>query len=145
MPVVVAAGGNLALEYYLSRRWLTTEKTPDPTRKDYFVLITFKHAVAHFFGPPNDEVLGYGGGHSLVARGLEAYEFCEVRPSSWIHQLEISNRAHPNHSANRFLDLRHYIFPFHDETFECIAEDFAVSISPENRLFSPPDFEEETP
>ena len=35
------------------------------------------------------------------------------------------NAVHPNHDRARFLARRrHFIFAFHDSTFECIAEGF---------------------
>jgi len=31
------------------------------------------------------------------------------------------NRVHPNHNASRFGALRHFVFTFHDNMFECVA------------------------
>jgi hypothetical protein len=87
-------------------------------------LITFRWPYAHMFGPPNDEAFQ---GHPLAERGLGPYAVFEVRHSSWVRQLERMNAVHPYHNAARFFATkRHYIFAFHDSTFECIAEGFEV-------------------
>jgi hypothetical protein len=39
--------------------------------------------------------------------------------------LERMNAVHPRHDPQRFMaDLRHFVFAFHDSTFECIADSF---------------------
>ena len=55
------------------------------------------------------------------------YGIYEVRHSSWVRALERMNRVHSGHDPERFARLRHYVFTFHDSTFECVAEDVQVS------------------
>src|SRR5262245_11285948 len=76
------------------------------------------------FGPPNDEAF-YG--HPLAARGLHPYGTFQVEHSSWIRQLERMNSVHPRHRPDMFRRLKHYVFAFHDSTFECIAEGHRVN------------------
>lgn len=86
--------------------------------------ITFQGGPQYvYFGGPNDEALD---GHPLYSRGLEPYDVFEVINSSWIRSMERMNSVHPSHNPARFQRLKHYIFTFHDSTFECIAEGFAV-------------------
>jgi hypothetical protein len=86
--------------------------------------VRFKWPSAHIFGPPNDEAFS---GHPLAARGLHPYAVFEVRDSSWIRKLERMNSVHASHNRERFLDCRrHFVFAFHDSTFECIANGFEV-------------------
>jgi hypothetical protein len=73
------------------------------------------------FGPPNDEAFA---GHPLSVRGLTPYGVFEVKNSSWVRRLERMNSVHPRHKPERFARLKHFIFTFHDTTFECIAEGF---------------------
>jgi len=40
--------------------------------------------------------------------------------------LELANRVHPRHRAERFSRYRHFILTFHDSTLEFIAEGFSV-------------------
>lgn len=84
-------------------------------------LVKFLRPVAHLFGPPNDEAFA---GHPLAPRGLKPYSVSEILNSSWIKSLERMNEVHPAHRPERFRVLRHFIFAFHDSTFECVATDF---------------------
>ncbi len=93
--------------------------------KGYVALVEFTQPCAHMFGPPNDETFL---GHPLAERGLRPYGVFEVLDSSWIRQLEGMNKRHSRHAQNRYGDLRHYIFSFHDSTFECIAKALAVNL-----------------
>jgi hypothetical protein len=77
------------------------------------------------FGPPNDEAFS---GHPLASRGLSPWIVQEVVCSSWIRGLERMNSVHPYHRREAFSAFRHFVFAFHDSTFECVAEDFSVSL-----------------
>ena len=88
-------------------------------------IVEFLGMVAVQFGTPNDEVLS---GHPLAQRGLEPYAAHRVENSTWIRQLEDINRVHPGFSGDSWQSLRHYLFAFHDETFECVADDHRVTI-----------------
>ena len=111
MPLVVANDLGLLLLYAVA---------PDSAE---LVRLKFTRPYAHFFGPPNDEAFA---GHPLAPRGLGPYGTFEVIDSSWISALEHMNRIHPLHSKDRFRRLRHLVFTFHDNTFECIAEGVVV-------------------
>ena len=65
------------------------------------------------FGYPNDEGLG---GHPLYKHGLGFYDVFEVLDSSWIQQMT---------------EQRHFIFTFHDSTFECVANSLRATLSTE--------------
>jgi hypothetical protein len=130
LPVVVSN------EYMLLLAYLVSE--PDPNWGGSYVtevslttggipvaLVHFRQALAHMFGPPNDEAFG---GHPLAGRGLRPYGAFEVKESSWIRRLERMNSIHPAHRPEHFTQYHHYIFAFHDSTFECIAESFDVTV-----------------
>jgi hypothetical protein len=70
------------------------------------------------FGYPNDEALS---GHPLYGRGLSAYEIFEVRNSHWVHRMNQQNRI-PFPNTKGDFDSRHFIFSFHDSTFECLCQ-----------------------
>lgn len=92
----------------------------------YVALVEFTRPRAHMFGPPNDETFL---GHPLAERGLKPYGVFEVLDSSWIRQLErMNSKCDTSHSQSRNRDQRHYIFSFHDSTFECIARSFSVNL-----------------
>ena len=126
LPAVVAAEHKLDLIYIASE--------PDPdwdgsyanvigsnSEGQAIVVVRFDRPYAHFFGPPNDEAFE---GHPLAARGLTAYAVSEVQNSSWVRALEKMNSVHPDHLPSQFADFRHFIFAFHDTTFECVASSY---------------------
>lgn len=130
-PMVVAGEHTLHLAYYLENRpsdWdgTSVRLLSDDDADEPCALVTFDGAYAHMFGPPNDEAFA---GHPLASRGLRPYAAFEVSPSSWLHQLERMNSVHPHHQAQRFAHYKHFVFAFHDATFECIAKGFSVSIT----------------
>lgn len=130
LPVVLANDKALLLAYYTESphstwdgtnpRCISAETTEDPV-----AVLDFGIARAHYFGPPNDEAFG---GHPLAARGLSPYGTFEVQNSSWIRTLAEMNSIHPRHDPALFSGLRHFIFCFHDKTFECVARNFDVTV-----------------
>jgi hypothetical protein len=94
------------------------------TSGETLALVEFTHYRSFMFGSPNDEAFS---GHPLASRGLHPYGAFQIEDSSWIRQLERMNSVHPYHRPERFERLKHFIFAFHDSTFECVAEGFKVS------------------
>jgi len=89
-------------------------------------LIKFGRCYAHMFGPPNNEAYA---GHPLADRGLKPYSVFMVENSSWIRQAEHRNSVHVYHEKVQFMKgKKHYIFFFHDTTFECIAHSMECDI-----------------
>ncbi len=129
-PMICAGEHALRLAYYLEDvpadwdgtavRMLSEFEGDEPC-----ALVKFESAYAHIFGPPNDEAFE---GHPLSARGLRPYAVFEVQESSWLRALERMNSVHPYHKPERFAKYKHFIFAFHDTTFECIAESFSLSL-----------------
>jgi hypothetical protein len=79
------------------------------------------------FGYPNDEALE---GHPLYRKGLRSYSLFEVVNSNWIAEQERQNRVNfPDRTDMRW--KRHFIFTFHDSTFECLAADIRLEVSSE--------------
>ena len=109
-PVVLAGDFDLLLSYQVA---------PGTG----LVLIDFEQPAAHYFGGPNDEALI---GHPLRARGLDYYGAFEIFNSSWIRALHRMNQAHPRYDPRRFEGLRHFVFTFQEETFECLARGFRI-------------------
>lgn len=131
LPLVLADEHALLLAYLAN--------VPDPNWDGSYVhvvgpetegrtvaVVEFEFATAHLFGPPNDEAFG---GHPLARRGLCPYGAFEVVDSSWIRKQERMNAIHPRHDRALFLEnRRHFVFTFHDSTFECIARDYAIEV-----------------
>jgi hypothetical protein len=89
-------------------------------RADRFVSVTLESCYCHYFGPPSDETFG---SHPLAARGLHSFGVFEVLNSSWVRALERVNSIHPRHERvrHRYNLMKHFVFAFHDSTFECVA------------------------
>ncbi len=121
--------GVVSDEHFLSLVYIVSEPDPDWDGSDVNIvssdslgmsiaIIGFRRVYAHTFGPPNDEAIE---AHPLASKGLQAYSAYRVRHSSWKRDLEARNAVHRHHRPG-FLDpYQHYVFTFHDSTFECIA------------------------
>lgn len=130
LPHLVCAENRLVLAYH------ATEPDPDwdgtyvkivgPETEGTVAIVTIQQPYAHMFGPPNDEAFH---GHPLASRGLRPYAAFEINRSSWLRGLERMNSVHPSHNRERFLSRwKHFVFAFHDSTFECIAQSFSFEV-----------------
>ena len=129
-PMVLSGEHHLHLAYYLEEAvagWdgSSVRIVSEDTQGEPCALVRFSRAYAHMFGPPNDEAFH---GHPLEARGLRPYAAFEVQHSSWIRQLERMNSVHPYHEPKHFASFKHFVFAFHDTTFECVAQGFELSV-----------------
>jgi hypothetical protein len=88
-------------------------------------LVEFKPCLAAKLGSPNDEVLH---GHPLQGRGLEGYTAQKVVNSRWLAEVEAVNKVHRCYDPASWRGRSHYVFWFHDTTFECIAGSFRVEL-----------------
>jgi hypothetical protein len=93
-------------------------------------LVEFKRCICAKMGSPNDEVFK---GHRLNGRGQEPYAAQIVENSIWIAELEAINKVHSNYHPDVWRNLKHYIFWFHDSTFECVAETYTLEVFHESR------------
>lgn len=93
--------------------------------KTALALVEFKWCTSAKLGSPNDEVYE---GHPLFGKGLEYYEPMQVINSNWIKEIQKVNSVHSNYNPENWKSLKHFIFGFHDTTFECIADSFTVEL-----------------
>jgi hypothetical protein len=85
-------------------------------------------------GTPNDEGLP---GHRLYECGLAELTWAGVvEHSGRIARLEQDNRVHPQHDAERFSRLHHYILPLKEGTAEVVAESVTVERQPGPPLYA---------
>lgn len=87
--------------------------------------VRFEGLSSTSFGAPNDETFE---GHPLYGSGFEPYRAMRVINSPWVQQLERMNSVHRYHDPSRFTTKQHFVFPFHDTTFECVARSFSASV-----------------
>ncbi len=86
--------------------------------------IVFEWCLATTFGVPGDEAFN---GHPLYGSGFEPYRAMQVINSPWIERLREVDSVHPHHDPSQYELFKHFIFPFHDTTFECVARSFKAS------------------
>ena len=98
---------------------------PSSTEICSICLVKFKSCASAKLGHPNDEVLC---GHPLYGRGLEGYTAQIVKNSPWLKEVAKTNSVHSNDKPQRWSRVNHYIFWFHDSTFECLAESYEIEM-----------------
>ncbi len=130
LPIVLSDEYKILIAYLLQEtpeNWSgkTVRVVDFETENELIAIVEFSQYHSYMFGAPNDEAFE---GHPLQKRGLEPYAVFEIQNSSWIRQLERMNSVHPYHKPERFAKLKHFIFAFHDSTFECVAESFEITI-----------------
>src|SRR6185503_678550 len=123
LPHVLCSGYRTFLIFILDEpdpSWdgtYVTVKDPASGAVEPLALVEFEAATVKF-GGPNDEVLH---GHPLHGKGLMPYGAHYVMNSRWAKELEEINKVHSQYNPERWKNVRHYLFAFHDETFECLA------------------------
>ena len=129
LPLILADDHNLVLAYLVHESDPAWDGVPVSVMAEsagkLIALVEFPFYTACMFGPPNDEAFT---GHPLAARGLSHYGIHEVRRSSWIRGLERMNAVHRMHRPDQYAGLRHFIFAFHDSTFECVSESLRTTV-----------------
>ncbi len=95
----------------------------DKEVENFIALVSFANYYCFRFGGINDEVLH---AHPLYNHGLECYQIHEVINSSWISEQKKINSIHSNFNEIEWNEKRHFVFTFHDNIFECIANDFSI-------------------
>ena len=136
LPHLLANGHKTYVLFYLADpdpawdgTWVTVADPAAPEAVPLGV-VEFHHVHSIKLGGPNDEALD---GHPLSGKGLRAYAAHKVVNSRWIAAEEQINSVHPNHRGGWHEQLNHYVFCFHDETLECLAE----GITTERHVASP--------
>jgi hypothetical protein len=59
---------------------------------------------------------------------MEPYSAQLVKNSRWLADLQRTNSVHPGYRPELWGKRNHYVFWFHDTTFECIGEGFEVEL-----------------
>jgi hypothetical protein len=98
-------------------------RSPNSNHSEKLAVVEFDRCKCTKMGTPNEEVLH---GHPLDGKGLAGYQAMSVKNSPWLKELEAINSVHSCYKAEVWRGLIHYILPFHDCTFECVARGFKV-------------------
>jgi hypothetical protein len=89
---------------------------------DKTAIVEFQRCLLTRFGHPNDE----------ARWGMPKYVNCsygiyEVKYSSWIKEVVAANRHSFPETRDDYVH-RHFLFAFHDSTFECLADDLSIKV-----------------
>lgn len=127
-PLVAASEHRLSLVYICEdtdAEWdgISVREVSSETEEPPVAAVRFKSFRAQYFGAPNDEALA---GHPLYDIGLVPYSAFEVVNSEWVAELCRRNRVHWAHEDTHYDAYRHFIFTFHDSTFEIVAKQYSV-------------------
>lgn len=141
LPVLIASEDRTFLVFYLrdvDPDWDGTYvhvRDPVKDTDQSMAVLEFRGCHSAKLGDPNDEVIH---GHRLWGRGLKPYGAFLVRNSTWVAELRRINEVHESYRDPKVLRgesyftlppwerMNHYLFAFHDSTFECVAESFTV-------------------
>ena len=133
-PKVISDEHNVYLLFYLNAKDPNWDGTYVHVRDDNdlgIALVTFKHFDEFKFGGPNDEAIS---GHPYYGAGLKPYSIHKVENSDWIEQLEKQNSVHPYHKPEKYHELQHLIFFFHDTCFEIVCKDYSYELLSEIKM-----------
>jgi hypothetical protein len=129
MPQLMVNDNRALLAFLLSEQnpdWdgtFVTVKSPSDEAPEPLALVEFDSCVSAKLGAPNEEVFE---GHPLNGKGLEPYSAQRVVNSRWLKEIEGINSVHRMYRPESWRDRTHFIFWFHDSTFECLARSYKV-------------------
>jgi hypothetical protein len=119
-PVVLSNDSELYLAFFAFR---LVDDEHDKTSEAEIIVIKIKHPLKHTFGAPSNETIQK---HPCYKLGLKPCGFYEVKNSYMLRELEEIQKSHHHFHPDIFKKYRHFILTFHDNTFECVAEDFQL-------------------
>ena len=85
-------------------------------------VVEFKRCLVSRFGYPNDEARSGIPQYKGVSYGIY-----EVRNSTWIKEVVRLNRYRFPETTDNYVQ-KHFLFAFHDDTFECLADDLTLEV-----------------
>ncbi len=121
VPLVLADEGTVVVAYTTGSPSTGQADGAGPLAETTAIVVFWQCFATHF-GLPNEEAFA---SHPLADRGLRPCGAFEVEASSWVHGLEMRNRAHPRHDPLQFQQLRHWVWTFQDSVLECAALSYA--------------------
>ncbi|MCP4159881.1 MAG: hypothetical protein GY760_07405 [Deltaproteobacteria bacterium] len=129
LPFVFSNENKTILTFYLQQvdpDWDNTYISDSSEENiEQIALVEFELCYSFKFGSPNDEV---HEGHPLYGKGLDSYTAQIIINSIWIKNIEKINSVHIQYEPKNWDDLNHYVFWFHDTTYECIAKSYKTEV-----------------
>ncbi|SFB86217.1 hypothetical protein SAMN05421780_101798 [Flexibacter flexilis DSM 6793] len=123
-PTILSNDNELFIAFYADKQSSSTIPQERNTIYDTGIFaLKFKAFLKYTFGLPGDETIQ---GHPYSKLGMKSYSFYELRNSDLIKSLQDIEKIHPNYNPEKWKMYKHYILTFHDNMFECIAQDFEI-------------------
>lgn len=123
-PIILSNDNELFIAFYADKHSLSNIPQERNTVYDTGIFaLKFKLYLKYTFGMPGDETLH---GHPYSKFGLKSYAFYELKNSDLIKSLQDIDKVHPHYNTKKWEKYRHFILTFHDNMFECIAQDFEI-------------------
>jgi hypothetical protein len=123
MPHVFANEGLVFLIFLVAHSPMTPTEPVSLT----YAVVEFLRPVSHRSGSPaEDEQFR----HYLCGKGQEIYRAQTVENSPWLREMIDMWKVNSEHDTSNQeyyrQHIKHYIFWFHDSTFECLARDYEI-------------------
>ena len=123
-PTILSNDNELFIAFYADKE--STSIIPQERNTIYdtgIFALKFKQYLKYTFGIPGNETIP---GHPYSKLGMRSCSFYELKNSDLIQSLQDIEKVHPQYSAEKWKMYKHYILTFHDNMFECIAQDFEI-------------------
>ena len=123
-PTILSNDNELFIAFYADKK----NSSSIPLERDIIYgtgifALKFKGYLKYAFGLPGEETI-YG--HPYSKLGMKSYSFYELKDSDLIKSMQGIEKVHPHYNPKKWELYRHYILTFHDNMFECIAQDFEI-------------------
>ncbi|MGE8430272.1 MAG: hypothetical protein ACN6O7_20500 [Sphingobacterium sp.] len=124
-PTILSNDNELFIAFYAqnSNMYALQPTESNINYEQGIIALKFKMCIKYTFGMPGNETLH---GHPYGKLGMESCSFYELRDSDFIKSQQEIEKVHSYYNEERWKTYKHYILTFHDNMFECIAQDFEI-------------------
>lgn len=123
-PTIISNDSELYIAFYANKKSISTTPQERNTIYDTGIFaLKFNVFLKYMFGLPGEETIQ---GHPYSKLGMKPYSFFELKNSDLIKSLQDIEKIHPNYNPEKWKIYKHYILTFHDNMFECIAQNFEI-------------------
>ncbi len=123
-PIIISNDSELYVSFYTNKE----TDSIDPYKRNIVydtgvITLKFKIYLKYIFGIPGNETIE---GHPYSKFGMKSYSFYELKESPLINEVQSIEKGHPYFDEKKWTKYKHYIITFHDNMFECIAQDYEI-------------------
>ncbi len=123
-PTIISNDNELFIAFYADKERTSSGPQERNTIYDTGIFaLKFKDYLKYTFGLPGNETIQ---GHPYSKLGMKSFSFYELNNSDLIKALQEIEKVHPYYNPEKWKTYKHYILTFHDNMFECIAQDFEI-------------------